>query len=70
MPIQPHDLGFLTDEDVKSLFGITQATLSAWRKSRRIPYSLVGNRYLYDREAITALVRAGVRLPVGRVDSL
>lgn len=54
----------LTEEEVMALAGVKRTTLEARRKRRQAPaYILVGNNYLYPREAVADWLRSQVRQP-------
>lgn len=59
-----HSFDCLTEEEVLALAGVKKTTLEARRKRRQAPaYILVGNNYLYPREAVATWLRSQVREP-------
>ncbi len=56
-------LDCFTEEDFRSLAGITLYTAEAWRKRGKGPaYILLGNRYLYPRTAVAEHLQTLVRV--------
>lgn len=52
----------MSEEDLCLLAGITPKTAETWRKRGRGPdYVLIGNRYLYPRQAVADFVAANRR---------
>lgn len=55
-------LDCFTEEDFRTLAGITSNTAEAWRKRGKGPaYILFGNRYLYPRDAVAEHLQTLVR---------
>ena len=66
-------LDCLTEHDLMLLAGITSSTAEAWRKRGTGPgYVLIGNRYLYPRQAVQSYMEDRVRalVPVAARGSL
>ena len=52
----------LTEPDLCLLAGITSTTAENWRKRGKGPaYVLIGNRYLYPRQAVVEFVASNLR---------
>ena len=57
-----NSLDCLTEQDFMLLTDATEGTVEAWRKRGKGPdYILVGNRFLYPRQAVAAYLTANVR---------
>lgn len=55
-------LDCLTEHDLALLTDATESTVEAWRKRGKGPdYILVGNRFLYQRQAVAAYLTANIR---------
>jgi hypothetical protein len=63
-------LDCLTEGDLCKLTGATPSTVEAWRKRHTGPdYTLIGNTFLYPREALKEFLHARVRKMRGGVDA-
>lgn len=52
----------MLDEDLQELAQVTEGTTENWRRRGLGPeYALVGNRYLYPREAVLKFVRSRIK---------
>ena len=55
-------LDCLTEQDFMLLTDTTEGTVEAWRKRGKGPdYILIGNRFLYSRQAVAAFLSASTR---------
>lgn len=55
-------LDCLTDKDLQLLADAEEATTESWRKRGKGPaYILIGNRYLYPRQAVAEWLQANIR---------
>ena len=50
-PVQPEK--WLDSHDVKKLLNISDSTLWRYRKENKIPYSKIGNKFLYPESFFT-----------------
>ncbi len=49
----PEDIKWLDSADVKSRFHISDSTLWRYRKENKIPYTKLGNKFLYPESFFT-----------------
>ena len=54
-PTQQQD-ELLTQQQAVKLLQISEATLIEWKKQKRIPYTKIGKRVFYSRQAIMNLI--------------
>jgi hypothetical protein len=49
------------EEDFRALTLTTPKTVEEWRKRGKVAYVLIGNRYLYPRQAVQEFVASNLR---------
>lgn len=57
-----NSLGFLLEDDIRCLYGITESTAESWRKRGTGPrHFMAGNVVLYSRDAVVKDLASRIR---------
>lgn len=57
---------YLTSEEVRNLFGLSQRSLQTYRDERIIPYTTLGGKFLYPMSEITKILEKNLVKPIQR----
>ena len=57
---------YLTSEEVRNLFGLSQRSLQTYRDERIIPYTVLGGKFLYPMSEITKILEKNLVKPIQR----
>jgi hypothetical protein len=61
------EMGFLTEDDMTSVFKVTRPTLENWRRHGTGPvYAHVGNQFFYPIKAVGEFLASRLRNQVGQ----
>ena len=59
---------YLTSEEVRNLFGLSQRSLQTYRDERIIPYTTLGGKFLYPMSEIAKILEKNLVKPIQRYD--
>ena len=54
---------YLTSEEVRNLFGLSQRSLQTYRDERIIPYTVLGGKFLYPMSEIAKILEKNLVKP-------
>ena len=57
---------YLTSEEVRNLFGLSQRSLQTYRDERIIPYTTLGGKFLYPMSEIAKILEKNLVKPIQR----
>ena len=57
---------YLTSEEVRNLFGLSQRSLQTYRDERIIPYTILGGKFLYPMSEIAKILEKNLVKPIQR----